>query len=36
MPSGSPGMEVPSGAVTPYDVIAFDTAGKVRVFASHR
>jgi hypothetical protein len=36
MPAGSPGMEVPSGAVTPYDVIAFDAAGKVRVFAAHR
>jgi|SRR5262245_15428627 len=36
MPSGSPGMEVPSGAVTPYDVIAFDAAGKTSVFVSHR
>jgi hypothetical protein len=36
MPSGSPGMEVPSGAVTPYDVVAFDAAGKTTVFASHR
>ena len=36
MPSGSPGMEVPGGAVTPYDVIAFDASGKTSVFASHR
>jgi hypothetical protein len=36
MPAGSPGMEMPSGQVTPYDVVAFDTAGKLTVFASHR
>jgi hypothetical protein len=36
MPAGSPGMEVPGGAVAPYDVIAFDAAGKTSVFASHR
>ena len=36
MPAGSPGMEVPGGIVTPYDVIAFDAAGKISVFASHR
>jgi hypothetical protein len=36
MPAGSPGMEVPSGQVTPYDVVAFDKTGKVTVFASHR
>jgi hypothetical protein len=36
MPAGSPGMEVPSGQVDPYDTIAFDKAGKTRVFASHR
>ena len=36
MPAGSPGMEVPGGTVTPYDVIAFDAAGKTTVFASHR
>jgi hypothetical protein len=35
MPVGSPGMET-GGAVTPYDVIAFDAAGKTSVFASHR
>jgi len=36
MPAGSPGMEMPGGAVTPYDVVAFDAAGKTSIFASHR
>jgi len=36
MPAGSPGMEVPGGGVVPYDVVAFDEAGKTSVFASHR
>jgi hypothetical protein len=36
MPAGSPGMEVPSGAIAPYNVLAFDKAGKTSVFASHR
>ena len=36
MPSGSPGMEVPSGTIAPYDVLAFDKTGKTSVFASHR
>ena len=36
MPAGSPGMEVPSGTVAPYDVLAFDKMGKTTVFASHR
>src|SRR5258708_40134456 len=36
MPAGSPGMEMPGGAAAPYDVIAFDAAGKTSVFASHR
>jgi len=36
MPAGSPGMEVPGGRVAPYDVIAFDKAGRTSVFASHR
>ena len=36
MPAGTPGMEVPGGAVTPYDVIAFDAAGRSSVFTSHR
>lgn len=36
MPAGSPGMEMPNGQVTPYDVVAFDKSGKMTVFASHR
>jgi len=36
MPIGSPGMEVSNGRVQPYDVLAFDRAGKTTVFASHR
>jgi hypothetical protein len=36
MPVGSPGMEMPDGRVQPFDVIAFDKAGKTSVFASHR
>jgi len=36
MPSGSPGMEVSNGRVQPYDVVAFDKAGKTTVFASHK
>ena len=35
MPIGSPGMEVPSVAPQPYDVLAFDKTGKSRVFASY-
>ena len=35
MPLGSPGMEVPGGPVQPYDVLAFDKAGKTVVFAKH-
>ena len=35
MPAGSPGMEVASGLVQPFDVLAFDKAGRVTVFASH-
>ena len=35
MPAGSPGMEVPGGTATPYDVIAFDASGKTSVFAKH-
>ena len=34
MPVGSPGMEVGS-RVQPYDVLAFDKAGRTSVFASH-
>jgi hypothetical protein len=35
MPAGSPGMEVDGFPPAPYDVIAFDSAGNVEVFASH-
>lgn len=35
MPAGSPGMEMPDGAVQPYDVIAFDQSGPAYVFASY-
>jgi len=33
MPAGSPGMDVPNSPS--YDVVAFDKAGKVSVFATH-
>ena len=33
MPAGSPGMEVPGGGVVPYDVVAFDEAGKTGVLS---
>jgi hypothetical protein len=36
MPLGSPGMEVSSGQVQAYDVVAFDKSGATTVFASHR
>ena len=35
MPIGSPGMEVEGMAAQPYDVIAFDQAGNMAVFASY-
>jgi hypothetical protein len=35
MPIGSPGMEVPGVKAQAFDVIAFDTTGKSRVFASY-
>jgi hypothetical protein len=35
MPTGSPGMEVPSGRKDKYDVLAFTKTGSTRVFASH-
>jgi hypothetical protein len=35
MPVGSPGMEVEGAAAQPYDVIAFDKAGKIEVFAHY-
>jgi hypothetical protein len=36
MPAGSPGMEMSNGSKQPYDVLAFDKAGKTSVFAPHR
>jgi hypothetical protein len=36
MPIGSPGMEVQGQPAQPFDVIAFDQAGKTEVFASYR
>jgi len=35
MPVGSPGMEVPSGQVEAYNVVAFDKAGKQTVYEKH-
>ena len=35
MPIGSPGMEVEGVAPEPFDVIAFDSAGRKEVFASY-
>lgn len=35
MPVGSPGMEVPNVKPSPYNVIAFDRQGQLKVFASH-
>jgi hypothetical protein len=35
MPAGSPGMEVPSGAVQPYDVILVGRDGSTSVFSHH-
>ena len=35
MPMGSPGMEVPTGQVSPYNTLTFDKAGKTTVYASH-
>ena len=35
MPIGSPGMEVPGQPNQPYDVLAFDQAGRTQVFASY-
>lgn len=35
MPVGSPGMEVPSGQVEAYNVMAFDKAGKQTVYEKH-
>jgi len=35
MPAGSPGMEVPSGKVNPYEVLLVTQDGKTSVFARH-
>jgi hypothetical protein len=35
MPIGSPGMEVPGTKAQAYDVVSFDKAGAIRVFAKH-
>jgi hypothetical protein len=35
MPAGSPGMEMPGGGSSRYDVMAFTAAGQATVFASH-
>lgn len=35
MPAGSPGMELPSGRVDPYDVVTFDKSGALAVFEKH-
>ena len=35
MPIGSPGMEVSSGRVAPYDVLSFDAQGRTSVVASY-
>ena len=35
MPTGSPGMEYPGTKAQPYNVMAFDKNGAVRVFAKH-
>lgn len=35
MPVGSPGMEVPSGEVEAYNVVAFDKSGTMTVFEKH-
>ncbi len=36
VPLGSPGMESSDGRTRPFDVLAFDKAGKTTVFASHK
>jgi hypothetical protein len=36
MPVGSPGMEVPGRPADPYDVVAFDQAGRTTVFREYR
>jgi hypothetical protein len=34
MPAGSPGMEIPSGYVQPYEVLTFDADGNTEVFTT--
>lgn len=36
MPIGSPGMEAAGAEAQPFDVLAFNEAGEVEVFASYR
>jgi len=33
MPRGSPGMEMPDGSIDPFQVMAFDKAGRISVFS---
>jgi len=35
MPVGSPGMEVEGAFLQPFDVIAFDAAGEMEIYASY-
>jgi hypothetical protein len=35
MPAGSPGMEIEGFGTEPYDVVTFDSAGNIEVFASY-
>lgn len=35
MPAGSPGMEAGDGLSQPFDVLAFDVAGRIEVYASY-
>lgn len=35
MPTGAPGMEVPSGEKEPYEVLAFDREGNTTVYSRH-
>lgn len=35
MPAGSPGMEIAGAAAQPFDVLAFDQAGQIEIYASY-
>jgi hypothetical protein len=35
MPVGSPGMEFPGARAEPFNVVSFDKAGTLQVFAKH-